>query len=94
MNDQNLKINLFQKRPLPEKCPFTFECLRIGPMNFCVTSQYVAEIEMKYENSANGMLKYIYEEEKIEVLNGNDFSTLKYRIGTFRLLYNPFNILG
>ena len=57
LNNQNPKINLFQKLPLTEKYPFTFGCLRIGQMNFCVTSQYVAEIEMKHENSANGSLK-------------------------------------
>ena len=57
LNDQNLKINLFQL-PLTEKYLLILGCLIISQMNFCVTSQYMAEIEMKHENSVvNGNLK-------------------------------------
>lgn len=91
-NDQNLKISLFQL-PLTEKCLLILGCLLISQMNSCVTSQYMAEIEMKPENSVvNGSLKNVWRENRS--FKSNDFFNLKYRIGTFTLLYNPFNICG
>lgn len=64
LNDQNLKINLFQL-PLTKKCLLILGCLIISQMNFCVTSQYMAEIEMKYENSVvNGSLKHFLKKRK------------------------------
>lgn len=64
LNDQNLKINLFQL-PLTKKCLLVLGCLIISQMNFCVTSQHMAEIEMKYENPVvNGSLKHFLKKRK------------------------------
>lgn len=49
--------------------PFHIWYLQIGPVNFCVTSQYVAQIEMKNEKFQQTGLKKIDKEEEIGSLN-------------------------